>query len=205
MLEKIHWLGHASFRIDDSSVIYIDPWKLGGATPAGLVLVTHGHRDHLSVDDIARIATPETIYVCPPSCAGQLHGDVRTITPGKSLAVGEVVIDAVPSYNTDKPNHPKAAGNVGYVVEVEGQRIYHAGDTDLIPEMSDLRCDIALLPIGGTYTMNADEAALAVKQIMPRVVIPMHWGDIVGTSGDVDRFKQQVPEGVEVVVLKPER
>ena len=205
MLEKIHWLGHASFRIDDSTVIYIDPWKLGRAPPAGLVLVTHGHGDHLSADDIARIATPETVFVCPPSCAGQLDGDVRTITPGESLVVGEILIDAVPSYNTNKPNHPKTAGNVGYVVDVAGQRIYHAGDTDLIPEMNEIRCDIALLPIGGTYTMNADEAALAVKRIMPRAVIPMHWGDIVGTKQDVDRFRSQVPEGVEVVVLKAER
>jgi len=205
MLESIHWLGHASFRIDDEITIYIDPWKLGGSPgPADLILVTHGHGDHLSLKDIAAISAPNTVIVCAAPYAGQLSGDVRPIAVGESLTIGPATVEAVPSYNTNKPNHPASAGNVGYVVEIGGRRIYHGGDTDLIPEMRDIRCDVALLPAGGTYTMDAEEAAQAVARIQPKVVIPMHWGDIVGTRDDIARFESLVPEGIEVAVLEQE-
>jgi len=204
MWENLHWLGHASFRIDGPQVIYIDPWKLREPMPADLILITHGHHDHLSTGDIASISGPNTVVVCPAACAEALQGGVRVIAPGQSLRVGDVLIEAVPSYNTDKPNHPKAAGNVGYIVEVEGQRIYHAGDTDLIPEMSQVRCDLALLPVGGTYTMDAGQAAQAAERIRPKAVIPMHWGDIVGSHEDALRFQSLVPEGIEVLLLEPQ-
>jgi L-ascorbate metabolism protein UlaG (beta-lactamase superfamily) len=185
-------------------VIYLDPWKLAHVKPADLILITHGHRDHLSPDDIARISQPNTVIVCPPSCAGQLIGDVRAIQPGESLQVGDARIEAVPSYNTNKPNHPQSAGNVGYIVEAQGRRIYHAGDTDLISEMASIRCDVALLPMGGKYTMNAEEAAEAAGRMTTKVVVPMHWGDIVGTAEDVERLRKLMPAGVELAVLKPE-
>lgn len=203
MLSGIYWLGHASFRIEDAVTIYIDPWKLKKGPAADLILVTHGHHDHCSPQDIAKISKPGTVIVCPASCAGELKGDVRTIAPGQTLQVGQVTIEAVPAYNSGKPYHPKQAGNVGYIVEVGGRRIYHAGDTDLISEMDAIRCDVALLPIGGTYTMNAEEAAQAVQRIKPKTVVPMHWGDIVGSKGDVVRFQKLVPKDVEVVVLQP--
>lgn len=133
-----------------------------------------------------------------------LSGDVRIIAPGESLRVGEVLVEAVPSYNVGKPYHPKDAGNLGYIVEVGGRRIYHAGDSDLIPEMSAVRCDVALLPMGGTYTMDAEEAARAVERIGPKAVVPMHWGDIVGSPEDVERFVRLVPEGVEAAVIERE-
>ncbi|OGO05547.1 MAG: Zn-dependent hydrolase [Chloroflexi bacterium RBG_13_56_8] len=204
MLEGIHWLGHASFRIDGDVIVYIDPWKLKSAVPADLILVTHGHYDHLSVSDIARISKDDTVIVCPTSCVRSIPGDVRTIAPGQSMRVRGVLIEAVPSYNTNKPNHPRSAGNVGYIVEVGDRRIYHAGDTDLIPEMSQIRCDVALLPVGGTYTMNAKEAVQAVERIKPQVVVPMHWGDIVGSRGDVERFASLVSEDIQVEVLPQE-
>jgi L-ascorbate metabolism protein UlaG (beta-lactamase superfamily) len=204
MPEGIHWLGHASVRIDDEAVIYIDPWKVGEGKPADLILVTHAHHDHLSPEDVAELATAETVIVCPASCAEEVPGDVRAISVGDSLQVGPVLIEAVPSYNVDKPNHPEEAGNVGYVVQVGGRRIYHAGDTDMIPEMADIRCDVALLPVGGTYTMDAEEAAQALARIKPQVAIPIHWGDIVGSEGHAQRFKLQAPEGVEVVILEAE-
>lgn len=205
MLKGIHWLGHASFRIEDGVVLYIDPWKLAQALPADIILITHGHHDHLSKEDIARISKPGTVIVAPGACRGQLKGDVRAVKPGDSLQIGEVSVEAVPSYNTNKPNHPRSANNVGYIVSVGGRRIYHAGDTDLIPEMSSIRCDVALLPIGGAYTMNAEEAAEAAKRIAPSVVVPMHWGDIVGSAADVERLKKRIGPGIEVAALKPER
>lgn len=204
MLENIHWLGHASFRIDNAQVIYIDPWKLKTFKPADLILVTHAHHDHFSPDDIKKIAGPETVIVCPFDCAGQVPGQMRSIAPGQAIQVGDVRVEAVPSYNTNKPNHPKEHGNVGYVVEVGGQRIYHADDTDVIPEMADVRCDVALLPVGGTYTMNAEEAAQSLAQIRPKMAVPMHWGGVVGSQADADRFKRDAPQGVEVVILREE-
>ena len=204
-MQDIHWLGHARVRIDGPITIYIDPWKLGkDAIPADLILITHGHHDHLSVKDIAKIAKPDTIIICPAACASELSGDVRTIAAGDSIDLGQVRIEAVPSYNKHKPFHPKKAGNVGYVVQVDGRHIYHAGDTDLIPEMSEIRCDVALLPIGGTYTMNAREAARAAELLHAKVVIPIHWGDIVGSKRDALRLIELAPEDIQVVVLDQE-
>jgi L-ascorbate metabolism protein UlaG (beta-lactamase superfamily) len=205
VIDNIHWLGHASFRIDNDLVIYIDPWRLHSAVPpADLVLVTHGHSDHLSPDDLARIAKPDTVYVCARPYAASIKGDVRPISVGASLEVRGVKIEAVASYNTNKPNHPKSAGNVGYVLTVGGQRIYHAGDTDVIPEMAAIRCDVALLPVGGTYTMDAKEAAEAARLIGPRVVVPMHWGAIVGSKRDPETLAARVPDTVQVIVLEVE-
>lgn len=208
MLEGIHWLGHASFQIKDGVVIYIDPWKLQDPEPADLILITHGHFDHLSLGDIAQIATENSMIMCPASClariSAQVSAKVRSVAPGQVVKVGDVTVEAVPSYNTDKPNHPRKVGNLGYVVAVNGRRIYHAGDTDLIPEMESIRCDVALLPVGGTYTMNVDEAVQALERIRPRVAVPMHYGDIVGSAADGQRFKEKAPAGVEVVVLEHE-
>jgi len=204
MLKDIHWLGHASFRLDGSATVYIDPWRLHSTRPADIILVTHDHHDHLSPEDIARISRPDTVLVCPQSCAGKLRGDVRVVKPGDVLTVGKATIQAVPAYNTNKPNHSQQAGNVGYVVEMDGWRVYHAGDTDLIPEMAEIACDVALLPIGGTYTMDATEAAQALGMMRTRYAIPMHYGGIVGGPQDAATFRSLAPEGVEVVIPKQE-
>ncbi len=206
MLQGIHWLGHASFRIEaGGQTIYIDPWKL--RTPqkaADLILITHGHGDHLSPADIALLRQPSTVIVVAAPYASQLTGDVRPIAAGQSLTIGSVTVEAVPSYNTNKPNHPASAGNVGFIVEVEGRRIYHGGDTDLIPEMSGFRCDVALVPAGGKYTMDAAEALEAIRRIQPKVAVPMHWGDIVGSLRDAQSIQQKAPQGVQVVLMTPE-
>ena len=205
MLDNIHWLGHASFRLEiPGSVVYLDPRNIKNPVPADVVLITHGHFDHLSVDDIAAISKPGTVIVCPSSCVSKVKGDVRAVAPGDTLHLGAITVEAVPAYNTNKPNHPRNAGNVGYVVELGGQRIYCAGDTDLIPEMADIRCDVALLPVGGTYTMNAEEAAQAAGKIKPLYAVPMHWGDLVGTRQDAERFVKLLPQGVQGVILTVE-
>jgi L-ascorbate metabolism protein UlaG (beta-lactamase superfamily) len=205
MLHGIHWLGHASFRIDDDVVIYIDPWKLRDPVPADIVLVTHSHFDHMSATDIAKVATDDTVIVCAECAQDSVPGEVRVLAAGERTQVGDVTIEAVPAYNTDKPNHPRSAGFVGYVLQLGDRRIYHAGDTDLIPEMAEIRCDVALLPVGGTYTMDADQAAQAARRIEPKVVVPMHWGDVVGSEKDVRRLEGLLPETIRLAVLPSER
>jgi L-ascorbate metabolism protein UlaG (beta-lactamase superfamily) len=210
VLGRLHWLGHASFRLDGPPTIYFDPWQLKGAPPqADVVLVSHEHHDHCSPDDIKRVTGPGTVIVASAGAAQRLNGDVRQVSPGQRIQIGELEIEAVPAYNVNKfrapgvPFHPREAGHMGYVVTVQGERLYFAGDTDHIPEMSNLQCDVALLPIGGKYTMDAEEAAQAAKNIGPRVVVPMHWGSgVVGTLADVERFRS-LYDG-DIVVLEAE-
>ena len=211
MLENIHWLGHDTFRLDGSSTIYIDPWKLpAGARPADLILVTHDHFDHFSAADIASIGSARTTLIGPAAVTDQTSGlTTVTLAPGEAATVGGVTVTAVPAYNLDKfrgpgePYHPREAGYLGYVVEMDGLRVYHAGDTDAIPEMSDVRCDVALLPVGGTYTMTADEAAAACDALGAATAVPMHFADIVGSQADAERFRELC--GTPVTILPLER
>ena len=198
MQGKIFWLGHASIRIEADTVIYIDPWKVKGEPRADLILISHAHHDHFSPGDIKKLCKKETVIVGPADCTSQLKGDVRTMAPGDSITVGAVKIEAVPAYNPRKQYHPQANRWLGFILTVEGQRIYFAGDTDLIPEMKDLRADIAILPVGGTYTMTAAEAAEAAAIIKPTVAIPVHCGDIVGTLDDAKKFRQFARVPVEI-------
>jgi L-ascorbate metabolism protein UlaG (beta-lactamase superfamily) len=210
LLGRLHWLGHASFRLDGPPTVYFDPWNLKGQLPrAGVVLVSHEHHDHCSPEDVARISGPATVIVASAGAAPRLRGEVRALRPGERTTVGEVEIEAVPAYNVDKfrspgvPFHPQEAGHVGYVVTLEGVRVYFAGDTDRIPEMADIHCDVALLPVGGTYTMDAVEAAQAAADIGAQVVVPMHWGaGVVGTHRDAERFRDLY--GGEVAILEAE-
>jgi L-ascorbate metabolism protein UlaG (beta-lactamase superfamily) len=201
VLGKIEWLGHDTFRVEGPKRIYTDPFKLAGGKPADLILITHDHYDHCSPDDIARIQNAGTTIVCPPDCQAKLVGKVQTIRPGEKLKVEGIEIESVPAYNTDKKFHPQANGWVGYIFTVEGVRIYLAGDTDRIPEMKQLRCDIALLPVGGTYTMTAEEAVQAALDLKPQVAVPMHYASIVGTEADARKFAQALKGKVEVRVL----
>lgn len=201
MLEKITWLGHDCFRIDGSKTIYIDPYNIEPGKKADIVLVTHDHFDHCSPEDIDKIVQPETVVVTEKDSAKKLSGNVKSVKPGDSLVVEDVKIEAVPAYNTNKDFHPKANGWLGFVLEMDGVRIYHAGDTDFIPEMEDLNVDIALLPVSGTYVMTADEAVKAAQAIDPGVAVPMHYGDIVGDSRDADTFKSKLEGKVIVRIL----
>ena len=204
LLERLHWLGHASFRLDGPPTIYFDPWNLEGQHPqADIVLVSHEHHDHCSRRDVERVSTAGTVIVASPGAAKKLRGNVRVLRPGEQTSVGEVLVEAVPAYNVLKSYHPKQAEHVGFIVTVGGERVYFAGDTDRIPEMVGLRCDVALLPVGGTYTMDSQEAAQAATDIGPQVAVPMHWGaGVIGTRADAERFRSLY--GGEVVILEAE-
>jgi L-ascorbate metabolism protein UlaG (beta-lactamase superfamily) len=192
MLEKMEWLGHDTFKIESGGkVIYTDPFKLSGGLPkADLILITHEHHDHCSPEDVAKIVKKETVIVSPGDCDGGLTGNVRKVKPGDKLTEQGVAIETVAAYNTNKVFHPKTNAWVGYIFTVEGTRIYIAGDTDHIPEMKDYRCDIALLPVSGTYVMTAEEAVKAADDIKPKVAVPMHYASIVGSEKDAETFKK---------------
>ncbi len=204
--DKLHWLGHDAFRIEGPPVVYFDPYQLGeGLPPADLVLITHDHFDHLSEPDLAKVHTKGTVVVAPREVAAKAKVPVEVIGIGETRTVKGVKITAVPAYNTDKTFHPKADGKVGFIVTVSGVTYYHAGDTDLIPEMTGLAPDVALLPVSGTYVMTAEQAADAARAIKPKVAVPMHYGAIVGSEGDARRFAKLLEKsGIEVVVKRKE-
>ncbi len=210
MLENIHWLGHDSFRLDGEVTLYIDPYKLPAGQPqAGVILVTHEHFDHLSPDDIGQIAGPGTVVVGPASVTGQIQGlETVTVAAGDTVEVRGVAVQAVPAYNLDKfrepgePFHPRESGHLGYVVTLDGVRYYHAGDTDAVPEMADVHCDVALLPVGGTFTMTWEEAAAACDLIDAAVAVPMHYGEIVGDVRDAEAFRDRCRLPVTILPLE---
>jgi L-ascorbate metabolism protein UlaG (beta-lactamase superfamily) len=206
MVEGIEWLGHDTFRITGSKVVYIDPWKLApGAPPADLVLVTHDHYDHFSKADIKNVSGPGTIVVGPSSVTSQIPDETMTVRPGDTVDAGGIPVTAVPAYNVNKfasPGkvfHEKGPENVGYVFELDGRRIYHAGDTDSIPEMADIDVDVALLPVSGTYVMTAGEAAEACHVMKAKVVIPMHYGEVAGSGEDAARLSRICRYPVEIL------
>lgn len=200
MLENIEWLGHASVKISGEKIIYIDPWNIKKEDKADIILITHSHYDHCSPEDIERLRKEGTVVVAPQDCISKTGRETKVLQPGEKLTLGVVEIEAVPAYNLKKPFHPRTNQWVGYIVSMGGKRIYHAGDTDLIPEMEGIRADIALLPMGGTYTMDAQEAAQAANRIKPQIAaIPIHFGTIVGSERDAQRFKELCT--VEVKIL----
>lgn len=201
MKQNIVWLGHDGFRIDASTCIYIDPYQIDGGKPADLLLITHEHFDHCSPEDVAKIQQPGTVIITEKDSAKKLSGDVRVITPGERLLLDGLTVEAVPAYNTNKDYHPKANRWLGFIIDIDGVRIYHAGDSDYIPEMKDLEVDIALLPVSGTYVMNADEAVEAALAIKPKLAIPMHYGAIVGDQSDATHFRDKLAGKVDVLIF----
>jgi L-ascorbate metabolism protein UlaG (beta-lactamase superfamily) len=197
---KISWLGHDGFKIKNTKTVYIDPYKIKSGEEADILLITHDHFDHCSREDVEKIASAKTTIVTTPAAKRELSGtkakEVRAVNPGEKLVIDGILIETVPSYNVNKfsspsqPFHPKHNGMLGFIITVNGVRIYHAGDSDSIPEMEGLNVDIACLPVSGTYVMTAEEAADAAKRIKPKIAIPMHYGSIVGDARDAERFKK---------------
>jgi len=202
MMEQVHWLGHAGIKITGSKTVYVDPYRIADRQTADLILITHDHYDHLSREDIKRIHGDETVIVVPKTMGSRLPGHVEEVSPGDSLTVQGVKIQVVPSYNIGKSFHPKEKRNVGYVFTLDKIAYYHAGDTDRIPEMKSIRADVAFLPVGGTYTMSAAEAAAAAADIQSKVAVPIHWGSVTGSSRDAQDFKRLCK--CEVRILEPD-
>ncbi|PIN77680.1 Zn-dependent hydrolase [Candidatus Woesearchaeota archaeon CG10_big_fil_rev_8_21_14_0_10_34_8] len=201
---ELKWLGHAGFRLAGEKIVYVDPFQLPkNYNDADIMICTHEHHDHCSIDDIKKVITPKTVIICPADCISKLKGlkigNIVPIEAKQKLIVKGVPISAIPAYNVNKFRaegivfHPKDNAWVGIVIELGGKKVYHSGDTDKIPEMAELQdIDIALMAVGGKYTMDVQEAVEAVLMFHPKKAIPMHYGSIVGSVEDAIAFKNAV-------------
>jgi L-ascorbate metabolism protein UlaG (beta-lactamase superfamily) len=211
LLDAVEWLGHAGFMVRvGKAVIYIDPYRVAASSPkADLILITHGHYDHFSPQDVERLSHERTWLVGPAAVTERVGGNVISLAPGEALErelVRGLAVTAVAAYNTSKrdpegnPFHPREAGGVGYELNVRGERLYHSGDTDVIPEMDNVTgVEVALLPVSGVYVMTAGEAAEAARRIQPRVAVPMHWGEHIGSLADAEEFAERAPVEVRIM------
>jgi len=202
MVEKITWFGHASFKFTGIKTIYIDPWKINSKEKADIILVSHSHYDHLSLEDIKKITTQETNILVTPDCQSKLRdvaGKITLIEPNKKYSVQGVLVETTSSYNINKKFHPKENDWVGFIIESNNKRVFYTGDTDNIPEIQKVKADIALVPVSGTYVMDPKEAANLVNTIKPKIAIPYHYGDIVGTEQDALKFKKLSKIPVEIL------
>lgn len=208
VLENIEVLTQSCIRIrSDKGIIYLDPFRMGAAPhDADYIFVTHDHYDHFSPEDIEKASSgAATVLIVPEKLrgaageeAGRLVGRIETVKPGEQYKTGNLEFETVPAYNNQKSFHPKSSGWVGYILQIEGKRIYIAGDTDATKEAETVECDIALVPIGGTYTMDAKQAAEFVNKIRPEVAIPTHYGSIVGRPEDEKTFAKYVKAPTKV-------
>lgn len=208
MLKNVEVLYHSSIRIDEGKVIYIDPFKIETSySDADIIFITHDHYDHFSEEDIDVIRKNSTVIVVPQGMkdkalrCGFKEDYIILVEPGNSYNIGDILFEVVPAYNINKSFHPKENGWVGYVLEIKGVRYYIAGDTDKTEENSKVECDVAFVPVGGTYTMDAKEAAELVNEIKPKIAIPIHYGSIVGTKQDAIEFVNNLDGGIEGKIL----
>ncbi|MBA3065989.1 MBL fold metallo-hydrolase [bacterium] len=205
MMHGIFWLGQSAFRIESQGkILYIDPYNITDADKkADLILVTHAHFDHCSPPDVKKIMKKGTIIAAAESCESKFENEIKTMRPGDRFDEAGFSVEAVRAYNTNKNFHPKSNGWLGFVINLPDRRkVYHAGDTDNIPDMKDIKnIDIALLPVGGTYTMTPEEAAEAALVLSPKIAIPMHYGSIVGSPGDADKFAALLKGKIKVVIM----
>ncbi len=217
---EIKWLGHAGFLIKNSKVIYVDPYKIkepSDSEKADFILITHSHHDHCSIEDITKIMKEGTRIILPADCQSKVARfdipvHIEIAEPGKEFEFGDIKIFSIPSYNIDKSFHPKEESWVGYLVKMNNVLVYHAGDTDMIPEMQKLTGYkhigiqfVALLPVGGRFTMTAEEAADAAKILKPNIAIPMHYGSIIGDDEDAKEFCELCKEnGINAEILEKE-
>ncbi len=205
LLSRITVNEQSSIRIGTDKVIYFDPFRIKDAPhDADYIFITHAHYDHFSPEDIAKVRKADTAFICPESMQDDIKGldvidgYIIPLIPGGALTTPDFEVLTVPAYNTNKKYHPKANGWLGYIVTIDGVRLYVAGDTDVTDEAKAVECDIAMLPIGGTYTMTAQEAKELVKILSPAAAIPTHYGTVVGKPSDYDTFA----DGLDCAVKK---
>lgn len=207
MLSGIEVLCHSSIRIDKHIVMYFDPYKIKDEKhDADIIFCTHTHYDHFSVEDILKIKNDRTFFVGTEDCyvnlikMGFKEDRIIIVEPNEKNEILGIRFETIPAYNIEKQYHPKENNWVGYIIEINDVHYYIAGDTDLTPETKSVNCDVAFVPIGGRFTMNAKEAASLINTIEPQIAIPIHYGDIIGTSEDAELFKKLVKEDIKVEV-----
>ena len=205
---EIKWLGHSGFLLKGNGQnIYIDPFKLNSYEKADIILITHGHYDHFSVEDLRKIIKPGAKFIGPADILSQTRPigavNFEIAEPGKKIDYNGINIDCVHAYNINKSFHKKEEAWVGYIIKINGVRVYHAGDSDLIPEMKNIKADVALLPVSGKYVMTSEEASRAAEIIKPELAVPMHWGSVIGEKSDADNFVKLCKEkGINAMVLE---
>lgn len=207
MLDRFTWFKQSAYLWrGDGFTVYIDPWEVTTEDGADAILITHAHLDHFSMEDIEKIRKDDTRIFAPQDVANELSGNVTPVQPEDEVQVGPVRGKAVHAYNTHEERlqmHPRANKWVGYVLDLSGTTYYHAGDTDHAPELDSVKADVTFVPIGGTYTMDADEAVGLVKVIGPRLAVPMHYGYVVGATSEAEKFRAHAAP-VEVQILEPQ-
>ena len=208
MIENIQVFCHSSILIKKEKTIYIDPFRIKkNYNDADIIMITHDHYDHYSEEDIEKVKKESTIIVIPMgleekvSKIGFKQENIVVVNPNNKYIVNQIKIETIPSYNLDKKFHPKENNWVGYIIETEGVRYYIPGDTDITEENRKVKCDVAFVPVGGTYTMNSEEAAELVNEIRPKVVIPIHYGEIVGSPKDAIHFIERVNTEIKCEIL----
>jgi len=205
---QIKWLGHASFELKiNKLVLYIDPYEGEYTDKADIILISHFHYDHCSLEKIKKIRKEDTTIIGTPEVASQIYR-CRGVSIGEEGMLENIRVLITPAYNLKdigEKTHTKE-NSIGYLIKTNGKKIYYAGSTDLIPEMSQIKADIVLLPVGGTYTMSAEQAAKAAKLIKPKIAIPMHYGKTEGTRDDALYFKELAEkEGITVKIMEQEK
>ena len=208
MLENIQVLCHSSIKISKEKVIYIDPFKIDkNYNDADIIFITHDHYDHYSEEDIDKVCKQDTVIIVPEELLtkvlkkGFRQDYIITVKPNQKYMVDGINFETIPAYNINKQFHPKENEWVGYIIEINNCRYYIAGDTDVTPENKAVKCDVAFIPVGGTYTMDFKEAANLINEIKPKIAVPIHYGSVVGTKQDAIDFIKLLPPTIKGINL----
>ena len=208
MLENIEVLYHSSIRISKNKVIYIDPFKIDkNYNDADIIFITHDHYDHYSEEDIDKVINENTTIIIPKELLTKIlrkginKNEVITVESNKEYMVQGIKFETIPAYNTNKTFHPKENDWVGYIITLDGIRYYIAGDTDITEENRKVKCDVAFVPVGGTYTMDFKEAAQLINEIQPKIAVPIHYGNVVGTKQDATDFIKLLHPNIKGIIL----